>query len=161
MHAPMTDHLLALKRIIRYQQGMLDYGLHLYKSSSSSLATISFPGPRSVRPLFLVQAEAEYRGVANVVLEASWLQNLLLELHNPLTTATIVYCDNIGAIYLSENRVQHQRTKHVELDIRVLHVPFRYQIADIFTKGLPQILFTDFRDNLSVRLPPATTAGVY
>jgi len=70
-----------------------------------------------------------------------------------------VHCDNISAIYLSDNPVQHQRTKHIEMDIhfvrekvargqiRVLHVPSRYQIADIFTKGLPRILFEDFRDS--------------
>ncbi|GAA0175781.1 hypothetical protein LIER_28892 [Lithospermum erythrorhizon] len=45
--------------------------------------------------------------------------------------------------------------------IRVLHVPSKYQMVDIFRKGLPQILFTDFRDSLSVRPPPATSAGVY
>ena len=59
----------------------------------------------------------EYRGLANLVSEACWLRNLLLELHCPLKRATIVYCDNISAIYLSTNPVQHQRTKHVELDI--------------------------------------------
>ncbi|XP_020259706.1 uncharacterized protein LOC109836255 [Asparagus officinalis] len=32
-------------------------------------------------------------------------------------TATIVYCDNISAIYLSGNPVNHQRTKHIEMDI--------------------------------------------
>nr|GFB10164.1 ribonuclease H-like domain-containing protein [Tanacetum cinerariifolium] len=45
--------------------------------------------------------------------------------------------------------------------IRVLHVPSRYQYADIFTKGLPTALFEDFRSSLSVRLPPAQTAGAY
>ncbi|GJR09668.1 zf-CCHC domain-containing protein, partial [Tanacetum coccineum] len=91
----------------------------------------------------------EYRGVANVVAETAWLRNLLLELHAPLSTATIVYCDNVSAVYLSTNPVQHQHTKHIEIDIhfvrdyvasgqvRVLHVPSRYQYADIFTKGLP------------------------
>ena len=44
-------------------------------------------------------------------------------------------------------------------DVRVLHVPSRYQIVDIFTKGLPQILFDDFRSSLSVRKPPDSTAG--
>ncbi|GJR20024.1 NBS-containing resistance-like protein [Tanacetum coccineum] len=80
-------------------------------------------------------AEAEYRGVANVVAETAWLRNLLLELHAPLSTATIVYCDNVSVVYLSTNPVLHQRTKHIEIDIhfvrdyvasgqvRVLHVP--------------------------------------
>nr|GEX04137.1 NBS-containing resistance-like protein [Tanacetum cinerariifolium] len=62
-------------------------------------------------------AEAEYRGVANVVAETCWIQNLLRELHTPLSSATIVYCDNVSAVYLSSNPVQHQRTKHIEIDI--------------------------------------------
>ncbi|GKA02684.1 ribonuclease H-like domain-containing protein [Tanacetum coccineum] len=79
--------------------------------------------------------EAEYRGVANVVVETSWIHNLLCELDTPLFTATLVYCDNVSAVYMSTNPVQHQRTKHIEIDIhfvhdkvaaghvRVLHVP--------------------------------------
>ncbi|GJY47005.1 ribonuclease H-like domain-containing protein [Tanacetum coccineum] len=116
-------------------------------------------------------AEAEYRGVANAVAETCWLRNLLRELHTPLSTATIVYCDNVSAVYLSSNPVQHQRTKHIEIDIhfvrdlvttghiRVLHVPSRYQYADIFTKGLPTALFDEFRDSLSVRSSLAQTTG--
>ncbi|GJU64024.1 ribonuclease H-like domain-containing protein, partial [Tanacetum coccineum] len=75
----------------------------------------------------------------------AWLRNLLRELHSPLSTATLIYCDNVSAIYTYANPVQHQRTKHIEIDIhfvrdmvtagqvRVLHVPSRYQYADIFT----------------------------
>ncbi|GAA0140396.1 transmembrane signal receptor [Lithospermum erythrorhizon] len=100
---------------------------HVSTSSSKCQATVS-----------RASAEAKYRGVANVVSEACRLHNLLLELHHPLQKATIVYCDNISTIYLSENPIQHQRTKHVELDIhfvlekvesghvRVLHVPSCY-----------------------------------
>ncbi|XP_076916064.1 uncharacterized protein LOC143575637 [Bidens hawaiensis] len=116
-------------------------------------------------------AEAEYRGVANVVAEICWLRNLLLELQRPLNRATIVYCDNVSAIYLSGNPVQHQRTKHIELDIhfvreqvqkgnvRVVHVSSRHQVADIFTKGLPRVLFDDFRSSLSIGPPFVSTAG--
>ncbi|GKC94811.1 ribonuclease H-like domain-containing protein, partial [Tanacetum coccineum] len=115
--------------------------------------------------------EAEYRGVANAVAETCWLRNLLRELHTPLATATLVYCDNVSAVYLSSNPVQHQRTKHIEIDIhfvrdlvatgaiRVLHVLSRYQYAVIFTKGLPTSLFDKFRTSLSIRCPPAPTAG--
>nr|GEX69177.1 ribonuclease H-like domain-containing protein [Tanacetum cinerariifolium]GEX69183.1 ribonuclease H-like domain-containing protein [Tanacetum cinerariifolium] len=118
-------------------------------------------------------AEAEYRGVANVVAETAWLRNLLRELYSPLSAATLVYYVNVSVTYLSANPVQHQRTKHIEIDIhfvrdlvtagqvRVLHVPSRYQYADIFTKGLPLALFEDCRSSLSVRLPLAPTAGEY
>nr|GEX01585.1 ribonuclease H-like domain-containing protein [Tanacetum cinerariifolium] len=118
-------------------------------------------------------AEAEYWGVANVVAESAWLRNLLRELHSPLSTATLVYCDNVSAVYMSVNHVQHQRTKHIEIDnhfvrdmvtagqVRVLHVPSRFQDADIFTKGLPSALFEEFRSSMSVRPPHAPTAGTY
>nr|GFA81424.1 ribonuclease H-like domain-containing protein [Tanacetum cinerariifolium] len=39
-------------------------------------------------------AEAEYRGVANAVAKTCWLENLLRELHIPLSSGTLVYCDN-------------------------------------------------------------------
>nr|GEV73082.1 retrovirus-related Pol polyprotein from transposon TNT 1-94 [Tanacetum cinerariifolium] len=62
-------------------------------------------------------AESEYRGVANAVAETCWLRNLLRELHTLLSYAKLVYCDNVSAVYLSCNPVQHQRTKHIEIDI--------------------------------------------
>nr|GEX66106.1 ribonuclease H-like domain-containing protein [Tanacetum cinerariifolium] len=118
-------------------------------------------------------AKAEYRGVVNVVAETALIRNLLCELHTPLFTATFVYCDNVSVVYLSTDLVQHQRTKHIEIDIhffrdyvasrqvRVLHVPSRFQYADIFTKGLPTALFLEFRSSLNVRRPPAHTAEEY
>ena len=175
----------------------MSYGLHLYKSTVDRILSYTdadwggCPDTRrstSGYRVFLddnlnswsskrqptlsrTSVEAEYRGVANVVSESCWIRNLLLELHYPIDKATLICCDNVSAIYLSGNPVQHQRTKHIEMDIhfvrekvargevRVLHVPSRYQIADIFTKGLPRILFNDFRDSLSVRKPPASTVG--
>jgi hypothetical protein len=99
------------------------------------------------------------------VAEVTWIRNLLLELQVPIVNASIVYCDNVYAIYLSWNPVQHQRTMHVEMDIHfvrekvqlghigVLHVPSSLQYADIFTKGLPRYLFNTFRSSLNVSSP--------
>ncbi|GJV99433.1 ribonuclease H-like domain-containing protein [Tanacetum coccineum] len=141
--------------------GTLDLGLHLYASYTTSLVgytDVDLAGCPSTR-----------RSTS----ETSWLRNLLRELHFPLSTATLVYCDNISAVYMSANPVQHQRTKHIEIDIhfvrdmvtagqvRVLHVPSRYQYADIFTKGLPSTLFEEFRSRLSVRPPFAPTTRAY
>jgi hypothetical protein len=101
--------------------------------------------------------------VANGVAEATWLRQLLLELHTLLRRTTLVYCGNISVVYMTSNPVQHQRTKHIEIDLhfvreqvavgnlRVLHVPTTSQYADIFTKGLPSSIFTEFRTSLNVR----------
>nr|GEV06031.1 ribonuclease H-like domain-containing protein [Tanacetum cinerariifolium] len=161
-HDPRKPHLAALKRILRYIQGTLDFGFHLYSSTTNSLVGYT---------------DADWAGCPSTrrttLAETAWLHNPLRELHSPLSTATLVYCDNVSATYLSANPVQHQRTKHIEIDIhfvcdlvtagqvRVLHVPSRYPYAYIFTKGLPSALFEDFRSSLSIRLPPARTAAAY
>jgi hypothetical protein len=105
--------------------------------------------------------EAEYRAVANGVAEDCWLRQLLQELHAPLTKSTLVYCDNVSVVYLSTNPIQHQRTKHVKIDlhfvrervaigdVRVLHVPTTSQFAYIFMKGLPT-LFSEFQSSLNI-----------
>ena len=82
-------------------------------------------------------AEAEFMGVANVVSELCWLRNLLLEIHCPLSQATLVYCDNVSAKYIEMN-IHFVWEKVVRGQAHVLHVPPRHQIADIFFKGLPR-----------------------
>ena len=109
--------------------------------------------------------------MAHAVAETVWLRQLLSELHRPIEQATIVYCDNISAIYMLGNPVQHRRTKHIEIDIhfvrekvalgqvRILHVPTSAQFADIFTKGLATTPFQDIRFSLNVVEPTVDTAG--
>jgi hypothetical protein len=93
------------------------------------------------------------------------LRQLLQELHIPLSTATLVYCDKVSDVH-------HRRTKHIEIDIhfirekvalgqvQVLHMPSSHQFADIMIKALPVQLFTDFRSSLGVRQAgPATADG--
>ncbi|GJY10948.1 ribonuclease H-like domain-containing protein [Tanacetum coccineum] len=199
MHDPCDPHFTTLKHILRYVRGTIDYGLQLHVSSTTQLIAYTdadwagcpvtrrstsgycvFLGDnllswsaKSQATLSRSSAEAEYRGVANVVAETAWIRNLLCELHTPLFTATLVYCDNVSAVYMSTNPVQHQRTKHIEIDIhfvrdfvasgqvRVLHVPLRFQYADIFTKGLPTALFIEFRSSLNVQRSPTHTEREY
>jgi hypothetical protein len=189
MHDPREPHLAAMKRILCYIQGTLELGFHLHRTSPVDLTVYSdadwarcpetrrstsgygvFLGDNLVSwsskrqaTISRSSAEAEYRAVANGVAEACWLRQLLLELHCPLRRATVVYCDNVSAVYLSTNPVQHQWTKHVEInlhfvrhhvalgEVRVLHVPTTSQYADIFTKGLLTSVFVEFRSSLNVR----------
>ncbi|GAA0143424.1 transmembrane signal receptor [Lithospermum erythrorhizon] len=107
MHNPITEHMQALKRIVKYT---LHLGLHLHPFSTTALSSytdvdwggcpdtrrstsgycvflgdnlVSWSSKRQAT-LSRSSAEAEYRGVANVVSESCWLHNLLLELHFPI-----------------------------------------------------------------------------
>ncbi|CAH9137075.1 unnamed protein product [Cuscuta epithymum] len=161
MHDPREPHFQALKRILRYLQGTLDHGLFISASPITGLTAYSdadwagCPDSRRSTSGFCVflgdnliswsskrqpivsrsSAEAKYRGVANVVAESCWLRNLLLELHLPLRRATVVYCDNVSVVYLSGNPIQHQRTKHIEIDIHFVRE--RVRIGDIRVVHIP------------------------
>jgi hypothetical protein len=185
MHNPREPHLTAAKRILWYLQGTVDHGLLLRRASTSDLVIytdVDWAGCPDTRrstsgyAVFLgdnliswsskrqnvvsrSSADAEYHAVANGVAEACWLRQLLVELHSPLSWATLVYCDNVSAVYLSTNPFQHQRTKHVEIDlhfvresiavgdVRVLNVPTTSPFVNIFTKGLPS---SEFRSSLNI-----------
>nr|GEU63639.1 ribonuclease H-like domain-containing protein [Tanacetum cinerariifolium] len=142
MHDPHDPHFTALKRILCYVRGTLDYGLQLHVSSTTQLsAYIDADWVGCPVTLSRSSAEAEYRGVTNVVAETAWIRNLICELHTPLFTATLVYCDNVSVVYMSANPVQRQRTKHIEIDIhfvrdfvasgqvRVLRAPSRFHVS--------------------------------
>jgi hypothetical protein len=156
MHDPREPHLAAMKRVLCYLRGSLDFGLHLRCSASSSELTVytdaDWAGCSDTRwstsgyAVFLgdnlvswsskrqnivsrSSAEAEYRVVANGVAEACWLRQLLQELHAPLSKNTPIYCDNVSAVYLSTNPVQRQRTKHVEIDLHFVRE--RVAIGDV------------------------------
>jgi hypothetical protein len=131
MHDPREPHLTAAKRILRYLQGTLDHGLLLHHASTSDPVVytdadwtdcpdthhstsgyamflsdnlVSWSSKRQ-NVISHSSAEAEYRAVANGMAEACWLRQLLVELHNPQSRATLVYCNNVCAVYLSTNHI--------------------------------------------------------
>nr|XP_020160967.2 uncharacterized mitochondrial protein AtMg00810-like [Aegilops tauschii subsp. strangulata] len=182
-YAPRDSHWTLVKRILRYIRGTMSLGLTLTASASTDLVAYSdadwtgcpdtrrstsgycvYLGPSLISwsskhqpTVSRSSAEAEYRAVANAVAECSWIRQLLQELLCDVHKATLVYCDNVSAVYLSANPVHQRRTKHIELDIhfvreqvalgrvRVLHVPTTQQFADVMTKGLPTPVFEEFR----------------
>jgi len=60
----------------------------------------------------------------------------------------LVYCDNMSSINISENPIQHSRTKHIDIRhhfihelvenkiVEISHVSSEKQLADIFIKPL-------------------------
>ena len=106
--------------------------------------------------------EAEYKAMANATAEVMWVPTLLEELGVKAPKAARLWCDNLGATYLSANPVFHARTKHIEIDfhfvreriaqglLQVRFVSTGDQVADGFTKALPVKKFEDFKRNLNL-----------
>ena len=106
--------------------------------------------------------EAEYKALANATAEVIWVQSLLDELGISQSRVPILWCDNIGATYLSANPVLHARTKHIEVDyhfvrdrvskklLDIEYVPTGDQVADGFTKPLSVRLLENFKVNLNL-----------
>jgi histone deacetylase 1/2 len=188
LHAPTTAHWTAAKRILRYVQGTIHVGLTFQRSSSSLLSAFSdadwagclddrrsiggfaiFLGPNLVSWSARKQAtvsrsstEAEYKSLANATTELIWVEAILKELGVSLKVKPCLWCDNLGANYLSANPIFHARTKHIEIDYhfvcervanKMLDIKFistKDQVADGFTKALAIKDFTEFKRNLNL-----------
>ena len=99
-------------------------------------------------------AEAEFRGMALALCETLWLRNLFKDLGYSSTQPIRLYCGNKAACDIAHNFVQHDRTKHVEvdrffikekLDEDILQLPkirSEDQLADILTKVVSSRVFS-------------------
>ena len=91
-----------------------------------------------------------------------WVQKLLQELHVHHSPVARLWCDNLGATYLSANPVFHACTKHIEIDFhfvrervarKLLDIRFistKDQLADGFTKPISARKLEVFRSNLNL-----------
>ena len=80
------------------------------------------------------------------IYELLWLKIILEDLKIKWETPMRLYCDNKSAIDIAHNLIQHDRTKHVEvdkhfikkkLDSGLIYTPYvstRGQLVDILTK---------------------------
>ena len=87
---------------------------------------------------------------------------MLKELGVQSKQAPCLWCDNLGATYLSANPVFHARTKHIEIDfhfvrervarklLEVRFIPTGDQVADGFTKPLQVRQLQAFKNNLNL-----------
>ena len=142
MHALRNSHWAVVKRILCYLKGTATHGLHITHSSSFALhgftgvdwagsvddrkstsGYLVFFGQTSIswksgkqRTVTHSSTEAEYKALADGTVEVIWLQYLLTDLQISSISAPIIWCDNLGATYLSVNPVFHARTKHIEVN---------------------------------------------
>ncbi|WOH06349.1 hypothetical protein DCAR_0625775 [Daucus carota subsp. sativus] len=182
MHNPGKQHMDAVVRILRYLKSAPGKGLLFskhgntdilgYSDSSwaekgdrkSTSGYLTFVGGNLVtwkskkqKVVSLSSAEAEYRAMVKGICELLWLKGLMGELGFSSQSPMKLFCDNQSAIKIAENPVQHDRTKHVEIDrnfiyeklenneVEVPYVSTKRQLADMLTKALSH---SDFADSL-------------
>jgi hypothetical protein len=108
------------------------------------------------KTLAMSSCEGEYMSLSEVGKEIVWISNFLTEIKIPFRRPSI-FCDSSSAIDWSEDPIQHQRTKHVELqyyyirDLVASQVVDMYKIgsadniSDPFTKPTPTLIFNGHR----------------
>ena len=189
MDAPAPVHLKEMYKLIRFVLSTKDYGLKfelmkdtkkwaLKALSNSDFASdketrisifgyiIYFCGipiawrSKGMKSVVHPTTEAEYMALPEVVKEFKFIVQLMQTMNVEVELPITVHVDNVGAIWLSNNRTTSDRTKHI--DIRTSFVR-EYQEdgktiikfvksedneADIFTKNTTNSIFQNHQKKL-------------
>jgi hypothetical protein len=170
LHAPTTAHWSAVKHTLCYLHGTRGLDILIRRSSSLLLSAFSnvdwagnvddrrsiggfaiFLGPNLITLCARKQAtmsrsstEVEYKALTN----ATTVQSVLAELGINLPRSPCLWCDNLGATYMTANPRFHGRIKHIEIDfhficervtrrqLEVQSISSADQVTDGFTKSV-------------------------
>jgi hypothetical protein len=179
MHSPFEEHLEAVYRILRYLKANPGKGLFFRKTNERNVSIFtdadwagSITDRRSTSGYCAYvwgnlvtwrskkqgvvarsSAEAEFRAMAQGICEGLWIHRVLEELKMKIELPLKLYSDSKAAISIAHNPVQHDRTKHIEidrhfikekLDAGIICLPFvtsSQQTTDILTKSLARPTF--------------------
>jgi hypothetical protein len=141
MECPTTDHLNAVKRVLRYIAGTINFGCHYRRGGKelrllgysdtdmggnvdtrkSTTRTVFYLGSSPMtsqsqkqKVVTLSSCEAEYIAGTTAACQGVWLVRLLAELNSERCTAFLLKMDSQSAIALSKNHVFHDRNKHID-----------------------------------------------
>jgi len=152
---PTKAHWNALKRVVRYLKGTVEYGLKYVRNDHeecSGYSDADWAGDVNDRKstsgyvfmlsggaitwkskkqtcVALSTAEAEYIALSASAQESIWLRQILTDLGNPPTQPTTLYEDNQSAIAMAKNPQFHGRAKHI--DIKCHYIRDQVQTAQI------------------------------
>ena len=188
---PGMAHWEAIKRIFRYLAGMKGLALTFgtgkkdlegytdadgasqeHRHAISGYAYILDGGAvswmsKKQELVTLSTAEAEYAAATHTVKEGVWLHHFIKEVFQPLTSPTVLYCDNQAAIALTKDGGFHACTKHINIcyhfirfivdsgSFLLVYCPTADMTADTLTNALPSVKVKHFATTLRLR----TTSG--
>ena len=142
MERPTAEHQAAIKHILRYVAGTLEFGLHYTKApgrarfvgycdsdlagdidtSKSTSGTLFFLGSNLVcwqsvkqKVVALSSCEAEYIATTTAATQAIWLSRLLADLLGRNVEVVELKVDSKSALALAKNPVFHERSKHIRI----------------------------------------------
>ncbi|KAL8151306.1 hypothetical protein V2J09_021114 [Rumex salicifolius] len=188
MHDPREPHLLAVYRILHYLKGCpgkgvlfkrgnkltieaftdADYASSVSDRRSTSGYCVLIGGNlvswRSKKQNVVARssAEFEFRALAQGMCELLWVQMILKDLRIVWEGPMVIRCNNKSAISIAQNPIQHDRTKHVEVDrhfikekldsgvMSLSYVPTEDQLVDALTKGLHHTRFSQLMSKLGM-----------
>ncbi|PHU18785.1 hypothetical protein BC332_14480 [Capsicum chinense] len=104
MHTSNSEHLQVVKRTLRYVRGSTQLGLRLIKQQTTAKSIV----------------EDDYRAMASTPTENTRITYILRDIGVSLSTAPILFFDNLSALHMTVNPVIHARTKHVEMDYHLI-----------------------------------------
>ena len=142
MASPDDEHLAAVKRVLRYVRGTMDYklvlgagkqGTHLIGYSDADWAAndinrrsisgycfmlgagaVSWKSKKQTS-VALSSTEAEYMALTQATKEAIWTKQFLTELGLFSNKPIVIRADNQSCISLARNPEFHTRTKHIDI----------------------------------------------
>ena len=122
---------------------------------------------RSIKQSSIVDStmEAECIVACEAVQESVWLKKFYtdLEVVPKMEKPLVLYCDNSGAMANSKESRSHKRGKHIERkyhlipeiihrgDVVIMKIESEHNLADPFTKTLPERVFTSHLEGLGLR----------
>jgi hypothetical protein len=187
-----SKHWKALLRTVRYVEQTKNYGLNLEpnlekieknvlkvfsdsdycvdKETRSSVTgyVIFLNGTpiawrsKGQKNVTLSTTEAEYVALSEAARKTKFIQKVLKSLNFEVDLPIKMFVDNVGTIFLANNRNASDGTKHVDIRyhfvremidigfIEIVFVPTDENIADIFTKNLDSKKFKNFQMKLNV-----------
>jgi hypothetical protein len=184
---PKEVHLRVVKRIMRYLVYTPKFGLCYPNGSTfdligysdidyaackidrkSTSGTCQFLGRSLVswasnkqNSLALSTAEVEYIVACHCCAQLLWMRQTLRDYGYKLSKVPLL-CDNESAIRMTDNPVEHSRTKDIDIgyhflidhqqkgDIKIVYVSTHNQLVDIFTKPLDEKTFSKLRNELNI-----------
>ncbi|KAK1552621.1 hypothetical protein Q3G72_020490 [Acer saccharum] len=163
---PGPDHWTAVKHIFKYLKRTRD---NMLKIHIGAVFTIGGGAViwKSIKQSRIADStmEAEYVAACEAAKEAVWLRQFLIDLEvvPSVNKQITIYCDNSGAVANSKEPRSHKRGKHIERkyhllreivqrgDVTITKIASVENLADPFTKALPQKSFDGHLENMGMR----------